>query len=134
VANGDKVQVKFKSLINNAKINAIEVHSVGGGSSPTPSPTPPSSSFNPIYINCGAGSVTDSSGRTWKADVGFNTGTRTYATGSDVGNVDDNLQKPLYRSERYDVEGGSDMTYKINLGASGSFFVTLYFAEVSQMV
>ena len=30
VANGENVEIKFKSVIENGKINAIEVHSVGG--------------------------------------------------------------------------------------------------------
>jgi hypothetical protein len=137
VADGEEVEIKFKSRINNGKINAIEVHSVGSQPTPTPKPTPvppgPTplpSSFKPIYINCGAGSVIDSAGRLWVADYGFNDGSATYSTGSDIGNVNDNLQKALFRSERYDRSGGSDMTYTIPLGASGSFFVTLYFAEI----
>jgi hypothetical protein len=123
------VVIKLKSRINNGKINAIEVHSVGSQPTPTPKPTPvppgPTplpSSFKPIYINCGAGSVIDSAGRLWVADYGFNDGSATYSTGSDIGNVNDNLQKALLRSERYDRSGGSDMTYTIPLGASGSFF------------
>jgi hypothetical protein len=54
VADGEEVEIKFKSRINNGKINAIEVHSVGSQPTPTPKPTPvppgPTplpSSFNP---------------------------------------------------------------------------------------
>ena len=146
VANGDDVEIKFKSRINNGKINAIEVHSVGGQPpppTPTPAPTPkptptppgptlPASTFDPIYINCGGGLVTDDAGIMWDPDTGFfNAGTSTYSTGADIGDVDDILQKPLFRTERYENSGGSDMTYTIPLeGASGSFFVTLYFAEI----
>ena len=37
----------------------------------------------------------------------------------------------LFRTERYDNSGSSDMTYTIPLQQqSGSFFVTLYFAEI----
>jgi len=130
VASGQNVVIKFKSTINNGKINAIEVHSVQGPSTPTPPPpTPvaaptPGGSFKPIYINAGAGQLTDGSGIIWQADKGFSS-SNTFSTTSEIGGLSDPLRQPLYQTERWFKN--FDYTFAV---PSGPYFVTLHMAEV----
>lgn len=80
-----------------------------------------------IYINCGSSSsYTDPSGITWQADKNFNTGV-TGSVGSSV-DISGTTKDPLYRSERYDVNGGPELKYDIPV-PNGQYDVALHFAE-----
>jgi hypothetical protein len=51
----------------------------------------------PIRVNCGGTSYTDTNGQVWQADSGFNTGTASSNTATTTGTSD----PTLYRSNRY---------------------------------
>ena len=70
VTNG-QVQLAFTPVVDNAKVNAIEI--VGA----------PGSGFTPIRVIAGGGAVTDARGVVWSADTGYSGG-YTYSTGSTI--------------------------------------------------
>ena len=61
VTNG-QVQLAFTPVVDNAKVNAIEI--VGA----------PGSGFTPIRVIAGGGAVTDARGVVWSADTGYSGG------------------------------------------------------------
>ncbi len=84
----------------------------------------PSLAQNPIRINAGGPSYTDSLGRTWSADSGANTGTTTTATATVTGSID----AQLYRTERYDPPAAPALVYTLSV-PNGTHVVRLYMAE-----
>ncbi len=76
-------------------------------------------------INAGGGSFTDSQGRVWSADQGFNTGRTSSTTTAIAGTTNDTL----FQTERYDVSTAPDLRYSLAL-ANGTYQVNLYFAEI----
>lgn len=136
VSAGESISIVLMSLTQNAKISAIEVHKTGGGqptpTAPPPTPAPVPTNFTPIRINCGAGQVVTTGGVIWEADRGFNSGTSVYPTEADISGVIDSTYKPLYQTERYDLRGGTNMTYTFDSSEipSGSYFVTLHLCEI----
>ena len=77
-----------------------------------------------IRINSGGGAYTDSQGRQWSADTGFNTG--SVATSSaPVENTADDL---LYQSYRWDDTPAPELQYNLAV-PNGSYLVKLYFLE-----
>lgn len=110
---------------NRAKINAIEIHSTDGGGGSTP-PSP----FTPIRINAGGSQVITAGNVVWEADTGFNSGTRVYDDSeARINGLLDPSFEPLYRTERYDRFGGTNMMYSLEV-PSGAYFVTLHMCEL----
>ena len=76
----DFLTISFGKIVENAKLNAIEIYKAPGaspGSSPGPAPASTSSNNNnnAIYrINMGAGEYVDKSGNKWIADRYYNNG------------------------------------------------------------
>ena len=86
------------------------------------------SSFKPIYINAGGTTLIDSSSKKWE-DKGFSSGTSVYSNFSPISGVDDASHQGLFQTERYNLAGGSDMTYTLKV-PPGPYLVTLYFCEI----
>lgn len=105
---------------------AVEALDAAGNLSPSTSGsvTTTSSAPSAIRINAGGGAYTDSLGQVWSADTGYNTGTtRT------VSNTISGTSSPaLYRTERYDQAGGSELAYTLSV-TNGAYIVRLHFAE-----
>ena len=77
----------------------------------------------PIRINCGGASYTDSNGQVWQADTGYNTGIASTNTATTTATSN----PMLYRSNRYNVSAGP-MLYSLPV-ANGRYRVNLLFAE-----
>ena len=78
-----------------------------------------------VRVNAGGAGYTDSAGRLWQADTGFNTGKAAAVTSAISGTVDD----PLYRTERWDPVTSPDLMYSFSVPA-GWYHVNLHFAEI----
>ncbi|GCE19113.1 malectin domain-containing carbohydrate-binding protein [Dictyobacter kobayashii] len=131
------IQLQFSSIINNAKIDGIEVTPAG---SPTPTPTPsttptptptPSTTPTPtptptpgqsIAINAGGGAVGG-----FVADTDGSGGTTVSSTNTiDTSAVTNPAPQAVYQTERY-----GNFTYTIpHLTANAAYTVRLHFAEV----
>ena len=81
----------------------------------------------PIRVNCGGPSYTDSRGNVWQADFGFNTGT---AGGNATAMVSGTNDPKLFQSDRWNASTTTPLIYNFNV-ANGSYSVNLYFAETS---
>ena len=127
VLDGGVLSISFKSKVNNAKIDGIQVKpTTSAPPAPTPaaptvpSPTPPTSTG--IYINCGGQELTDSFGNVWSADK--------YFTGGYLYNVDPKTaiagttDDMLFVDERF-----GSFFYEIPVTA-GNYEVSLLFAEL----
>ena len=80
----------------------------------------------PIRINCGGPSYTDSKGQVWQADSGYNVGSVSSVRTNVTGTTD----PTLYWSNRYNSYAAKPMIYTFSV-ANGSYRVNLYFAEIS---
>ena len=80
----------------------------------------------PIRVNCGGLSYTDSNGQTWQADYGFNTGIGSTNPMTTAGTSD----PTLYRSNRYNPNS-TPLIYNFPV-SNGAYRVNLLFAENSQ--
>ena len=80
----------------------------------------------PIRVNCGGSSYTDSNGQIWQADYGFNGGIASTNTSTTAGTSD----PTLYRSNRYS-QNATPLIYNFPV-ANGAYRVNLLFAENSQ--
>lgn len=122
--------IDFTHVIQNPKINAIEVIAAASETGEVPDDTgmTTGSGHRSIFINCGGtGNYTDSRGNEWMPDESFvNAGTRTYATLTSIKKTDD---PTIYRSERYKPNSAGKMTYTIPVG-NGEKLVSLHFAEI----
>ena len=78
----------------------------------------------PIRINCGGTSYTDSKGQLWQADTGFNWGNVSTIPAVVTGTSD----LPLYQNGRYNPNFSAGMVYAFAL-PNGQYHVNLYFAE-----
>ena len=78
----------------------------------------------PIRVNCGGASYTDTKGHLWKTDYGFNTGTASLST-IKVGGTTDPV---LYESQRWNSSTTSPLVYAFPV-VDGLYQVNLYFAE-----
>jgi hypothetical protein len=116
VTNG-AIDIQFQSVVNNAKVSAIQIVAAGSPASVT---TP---SFNPIRVDAGGPAYTDSLGQAWSADTG-STGGSTYSTTAGVNGTGD---PALYQTERY-ANGGA-LEYRFNV-PNGNYVVNLKFAEI----
>ncbi len=112
-ATGGQVVITFTGVVQNAKVNAIEILS---GTAPAPAV------FSPIRINAGGGSTIDASGNPWSADSGYSGGS-TFSTTSFIANT---ATPVLYQSERWQA-GGFSYTLAV---PSGAYTVRLKFAEI----
>ena len=84
------------------------------------------SAQQPIRVNCGGPSYTDSRGQVWQPDTGFYAGpTSTYSTTSPVSGTAD---PKLFQTERY-INGSAPMIYSFPV-ANGTYHVNLLFAEM----
>lgn len=84
------------------------------------------SAQQPIRVNCGGPSYTDSKGQVWQSDAGFYAGpTSTYSTTSPISGTAD---PTLFQSERY-INGSTPMIYSFHV-ANGAYHVNLLFAEI----
>ena len=80
----------------------------------------------PIRVNCGGPTYTDSKAQVWQSDAGYFSGpTSTYSTTSPVSGTAD---PKLFQSERY-ISGSAPMTYSFPV-ANGAYHVNLLFAEI----
>jgi hypothetical protein len=79
------------------------------------------SAQQPIRVNCGGPSYTDSKGQVWAADHGFNSGA-TYSTASSISGTAD---QKLYQTERW----GNAVVYSFPV-ANGNYTVNLLLAEI----
>lgn len=77
----------------------------------------------PIRVNCGGGSYTDSNAQLWLADTGYNTGTASTNTATTTGTSD----PTLYRSNRFNREI-TPLIYSFAV-ANGNYRVNLLFSE-----
>jgi chitodextrinase len=109
VTNG-QVTIGFVRQVENPKINAIEV---------VPVPT-----SGPIRVNAGGPSYTDTSGNTWTADVGYNTGSVSTTTTTVTGTT----EPTLYQTSRYPLPSDPPLTYTL-AAPNGNCLVRLHFAE-----
>jgi hypothetical protein len=105
---GGAVSVSFTTLVDNAKVSAIEV---------VPSSSPPPTT---VRVNAGGPAYASGDGRVWQADTGFNAG-RTTTINVPIAATSD---PTLYQTERY-----GNFTYAFSL-PNGNYAVTLRFAEI----
>lgn len=78
----------------------------------------------PIRVNCGGPSYTDSLGQVWAADTGYNEGTASTVAGQITGTND----PALYQDGRWNGNPSVPMTYTFPV-ANGNYHVNLYFTE-----
>jgi hypothetical protein len=79
----------------------------------------------PVRVKCGGAALTDSGGRIWQADTGFNGGLVSKTTGAISGTAD----PALFQTGRTAPDSGS-LIYSFPV-ANGSYHVNLYFAELN---
>jgi len=79
----------------------------------------------PIRVNCGGPTVTDSKGQVWQQDKGFNTGTAY----TDSASVSGTPNPTLFHTGRTN-SSTSPLIYEFPV-ANGNYHVNLYFAESS---
>jgi Tol biopolymer transport system component len=77
-----------------------------------------------IRINAGGAGFTDTLGRFWQADRGFNTGEGSHFTAPVAGTLDD----ALYQDERWDQAAAPELQYQFAV-PNGNYDVRLFFAE-----
>jgi hypothetical protein len=78
----------------------------------------------PIRVNCGGPSYTDSLGHVWAADYGYNEGTASTVAGKITGTND----PALYQDGRWNGNASVPMTYTFPV-LNGNYHVNLYFTE-----
>lgn len=112
VADGT-LNVSFNASADNAKLSALEVHALQGGTA--------SSGESITRINAGGGDHIDTLGYLWQADSFFNGGS-IFATTNPIGQTNDD---PLYQTERF----GTSFSHDIPV-VNGTYLVILHFAEI----
>ncbi|MET0499045.1 MAG: malectin domain-containing carbohydrate-binding protein [Steroidobacteraceae bacterium] len=75
-------------------------------------------------VNAGGGAFTDSQGRLWSADTGFNTGSVAISSAAIAGTNDDSL----YQSIRWDDSPQPELQYSFTV-PNGDYQVKLHFSE-----
>lgn len=140
VTNGT-ITIALSAIVNNAKIDGIEIIQESAASQPvsttqgTSSPgstvssgstgnNQPGGSALPTsaLVNCGGGNYTDPQGNVWAADYGYTGTTATYSTTASISNT---TTPALYQKERY----GTNFSYQLPI-ANGNYTVTLKLAEI----
>jgi glucose/arabinose dehydrogenase/PKD repeat protein len=113
------LNVGFRHVTENPTVSGIAVVQ-DSGAPPPPPPPPPGATT--VRINAGGPAYTDSQGRAWVADTGFNTGsvsTSSAVTGTDAA---------LYNDQRWDPGTSPELAYAIPVSA-GRYRVNLHLAE-----
>jgi large repetitive protein len=77
-----------------------------------------------IRVNTGGAAYTDSLGRTWQSDRGYNTGVSSRSTAKIANTAD----PALYQDQRYDAPGAPELRYEFAV-PNGTYLVRLHFAE-----
>lgn len=80
----------------------------------------------PVRVNCGGPSYTDSKGQVWQADFGFKGGTATSRNATIAGTPDPQLDE----TSRVNNNSASPLVYTFPV-ANGIYHVNLHFAETS---
>jgi Malectin domain/Glycosyl hydrolases family 18/Putative Ig domain len=111
--SGGQIQIQFSNVVNNAKIDAIQIVAVspGGGTG---------GGFTPIRVNGGGPAYTDSLGNSWSADTSWSGGI-AWTNSIPIANTSD---PTLYQSERL-----GNFQYQFPV-PNGTYTVTLKFAEI----
>jgi glucose/arabinose dehydrogenase len=123
VVNG-KLTIELEKVLENPKINGIEI--IPGDIVQPPVPVPvPEPAKDSVYINCGGGDYTDTNGRLWHSDRYYNTGL-VWNTKSPIGSTENDS---LYQTERWDEDDGTELKYTIPV-KNGSYMLSLHFAEI----
>ncbi len=78
-----------------------------------------------LRINAGGSAFTDSAGKVWLADTGFNTGRKSNVSGVQIAGTSDDI---LYQTQRWDPSAAPDLTYSLAV-TNGNYRVNLHFAE-----
>lgn len=111
--SGGVISITFSGIIDNAKIDAIQIVPLESSSNPSASPAL-------FRIHAGGEEYVDSNGNIWSADANY-AGGQTYSTQQPVSNTSD---ATLYESERY-----GNLAYSFGV-PNGSYNVVLKFAEI----
>jgi hypothetical protein len=106
-----KITIQLIPVVSSPDINALEI--TQGQSSPPPTA---------IRINSGGGAFTDSQGRQWSADTGFDGGI-AYTTSASITGTD---TPAIYQSERWNYNG---VKYELTV-PNGTYTLNLKFAEI----
>lgn len=119
----DMLSIELKrGGLQNPKLCAIEIHPQGRRSTPTL----PSKTLEPIYINAGTSSpYTDSSNIVWAPDDFYNIGNNYYKRNLDIKTTSD---AEIYRSHRWDSSKLPNLQYNIPV-SEGEYTVRLHFCE-----
>lgn len=107
------MQVTATSVADPTKSASAAVTLTTGGSG---------GNFTPIRINAGGSDYTDPSGKVWKADTGYNTGS-VYGTSAAITGT---ATPGVYQTTRWNT-GGFTYTFTV---PNGSYAVNLKFAEI----
>jgi hypothetical protein len=78
----------------------------------------------PVRVNCGGASYTDSKGQVWQADRGYNWGNASYIPAV----VSGTTSQALFQTGRYNPNFSAGMVYTFAV-PNGQYHVNLYFAE-----
>jgi Malectin domain len=85
----------------------------------------------PIRVNCGGPSYTDSMGRVWQADADYTGGVVSQISATMTGTAD----PTLYQTARRTDSNSTTVSFQYNFPVSnGTYHVNLYFAEVNSDV
>jgi parallel beta-helix repeat protein len=106
---GGSINIQMVSSVENPTISGIEILQV----------VAPKST---VRVNVGGGAMTDSTGKSWSADSGYNGG-NVYAPGVTVAGTND---QALYGTQRWNT-GALTYTFPVN---NGNYTVNLKFAEL----
>ncbi|MCH6257217.1 malectin domain-containing carbohydrate-binding protein [Puniceicoccaceae bacterium K14] len=110
------------STAYNYQIYAIDL---ANNASPPASISATTESYPDLRINTGGNEYTDSLGRIWSADFGFNTGS-TFEVSSEITGTENDS---IYQSERYDLSSSPELEYALDVPNS-RYLVNLHFAEI----
>ena len=105
----------------------IAIDSSGNESEPAAITATPRA-LGPAFLRVNVGSASsfvDTSGNTWAADFGFNTGYSEASTGAISGTT----IAPIYQTRRIDRSSGAELKYQFAV-PNGAYEVRLHFAEV----
>lgn len=130
------LDMTFKNQVENPKINAIQVLSIGDPSPvasapPVQSPTAGGSSQVLYRVNAGGGQITDSEGQIWEADGAYLQNGLPFGPVSTP--IDRTVDDFLYQTECYDPPTGDPMKFVFNV-ANGWKEIRLHFAELYGLV
>jgi glucose/arabinose dehydrogenase/PKD repeat protein len=115
------------ALVANDSFSYVVDDSQGAVSAPTPvsiSISGTGTNGTVIRVNAGGPQYTDTQGRVWSADFGFNTGSVSTVSNAIAGTAD----PTLYRKTRWDSSTSPELGYSFAV-PNGSYSVRLHFAE-----